>query len=694
VQRGATIRTALIGCGRISAYHAAALEVLPDVELVAACDINVDLASELAAQHSIPFVSDDMERMLREARPDVVHIITPPSNHVTLAKVAAKYGAHMYVEKPFATTAADAQTMLAAADEAGVHICAGHSRLFEPWFREARRRIEAGEIGRVLSVRAEQGFTYESAAHSLVVPWYYRDDWGLFDALIPHPLSLVCSLLQEPGEPQVIGLNVGKLRESAVDELRIVIPASNALGELSLSLVAAPEVNSFEAVGTLGRIAVDFNAFTVLSSRDSGLPSFVNRFMRNFTTALKLTGASTATTFGVATGRIKRYMGIRALVAEFYRALREGSAPPFSPDEILVNIRLMEEIKTRARQVAKKRITTRRPRKAESPPRVLVTGASGFVGGRLVERLSQDGVSVRATTRLISRAKKLPNVEWIECDLTRDEDARRAVDGVEIVFHCAAMAGSPGSLEEYDAVNVDATLTLTRLAAEAGVRNLVYLSSMSVYGVPPRGTSLVDEKAAYDPRAAERGVYTQSKLRAEQALLEYTARHATPRVIVLRPGTIYGPGAALPVGLLRLPSTNRRPIITGGRGVPVALTYIDNVIDAMLAAGESEVATGSVYNVVDSADFDQGDVCRYVRELSGGQIRPVVVPYAVVWSMMLGVDLMGLARHRELGTARFRLKRTLAHMRASSEAARRELGWEPRVSLAEGLTRVLQPASE
>src|SRR5262249_26438359 len=205
--------------------------------------------------------------------------------------------------------------------------------------------------------------------------------------------------------------------------------------------------------------------------------------------------------------------------------------------------------------------------------------------------------------------------------------------------------------EQYEEANVKGTVRLAKLAAEAGVKNLIYISSISVYGLPRGSNRYLEENASYDERAADRGVYTQTKLAAEKALLEYASRHPTPPVIALRAGAIYGPGATLPTGRLQFPSPRNRPVIAGGGRVPMPLTYVDNLIEAMLASERSEAPTGSVYNVIDSAEVDQGAVARALRTVSGERIRPVFIPYALVWMLMLGIDLIPLARQGKLGTA-------------------------------------------
>ncbi len=690
----ARMRTALVGCGRISDVHIAVLKSLQGIDLVAVCDLNEKVARDQASHNNIPRIYTDMERMMSEVQPNVVHLLTPPKTHVCLASIAARHHAHMYIEKPLASSEADARCIVEAAKKAGVQVCPGHSLLFDPSFLQACRRIRSGEIGKVVSVRAEHGFSYEAAARSAVIPWSYTYDWGIFDNLMTHSIYVACHFLSNPGEPKVVGLNLGRVREAAVEEMRVLIPSESVIAEVSLSLCTSPEVNRVEIVGTRGRIVVDFNTLTVLSARTNCLPSFVNRFTSNFKMAASLTRSGAGILFGVATGRVKRYMGVRGLITEFYSSLKKGVVSPVLPEHGLLNVRLMDQIKKSCSNVVKQRIILQSPIGTSPAPRILVTGASGFLGGHVVRRLSSDGVPVRATTRLMLRAQPLPMVEWIQCDVGKEQELRRALAGVETVFHCAALAGPPGSVADYEEANVKGTVRLARLAAQTGVKTFVYISSLSVYAAPKGHTPYLDETGPYDPRAADRGVYTQSKLAAEQALLECVSAHDEPRVIILRAGTIYGPGAKLPIGRFQLPSSSKRPIIAGSRQVPMPLIYVDNLIDAMLAAVSSDVRTGSAYNVVDSAEVNQGDVAGTLSEVSQGEICPIFLPYPVVWTVMLGLDCFALLRRGKLGTARFRLYRTLANMRFKCSAARKDLQWEPRVALAEGLARTVEASTE
>ena len=689
---GARLRVALVGCGRISTYHIAAIKAVPGAEIVAVCDLDEQIAREAATRHGIRGCYTDVENMLRELQPNVVHLLTPPKSHLGLARMATKYRAHLYIEKPLASNGADAEAIAALAREAGVQVCPGHSRLFDPVFVEASRRIRSGDIGRVISIRAEQGFTYEASARSTVIPWSYTYDWGTFDNLICHPLYLACHFLTDPGEPQVAGYNPGLVREAGVEEIRVLLPSASGIGEVSLSLCSSPEVNRMEIVGTRGRITADWQTMTVLTFGSSSLPSALARFTANFATAWDLTRAGFETLFGIARGKVKRYQGLRTLIERFYESVREGTAPPVPLEHGLLNIRLMDQIKAACRGLQKQRSLAPVANGA-GRPRILATGATGFLGGRLVEILSEQGVPARAATRLVSRARVLPGIEWAQCDLGREDQLLAALCDVETVFHCAALCGAPGSLREFEAANVEGTLRLLRLAGKAGVKTFIYVSSMSVYAAPTNPSTLLDEDSPFDNRAAERGAYTRSKLAADRAVLDYARRHRWPRVVVLRPGTIYGPGAKLPVGRFQLPSSSQRPLIAGSPRTPAGLVYVDDVVHAMLKAAHTEVPGGSVYNLIDSPDLNQAELAHTLQQVSGGRIRPRFAPYPIVWTAMLAVDLISLVRNRKLGTARYRLKRTLAPMRFDCAAAKRDLDWQPRVPLAEGLARVLDADS-
>jgi predicted dehydrogenase/nucleoside-diphosphate-sugar epimerase len=682
----ARLRVGIVGAGRISEIHLDTLAGLDGVDVVAICDKVGSRAQVVAAARGIPAHFDSLATMLAESRPNVVHLLTPPFDRVEAVTACAEHGAHMYIEKPFALTEADARVMLEAARVRNLRLCPGHNRLFDPPMLEARRRIGAGEIGRVVTVRAEQGFLYGGGARTADVSWSFAGDWGLYWNLMPHPLYLAAHFLKQPQEPSVLAFNLETVREAAVEELRVTIPSDGASAEVLFSMNLLPEENRVEILGTAGRITVDLNGMSVIHYGQGQLPSGLARFTRGFSEGVQHVLGSAAVTTRLLTGRVKRYPGMRRLIAEFHASLRSGAALPVSSNDGLVNARLLEQIQTAARFAEKRRgrvVRVGRPGVSE----ILVTGGTGFLGGRLLERLSEDGISVRALVRLGNRTRELRGVEWLEGDL-RDPDAlRRAVEGMRTVYHCAALVAAPGSSDEFARVNVDASRLLVEAAAAAGVERLVHMSSVGVYRAPSGRFGVVDESSPVDDRIELRGFYSKSKLDAERVLDVCVSSHPRPTIVVLRAGLIYGPGAAIPVARVRLTPSPTRPIVVGSRRLPMPLVYVDNVVDAMILASRANVPSGRRLNLIDDPSATQGVVADLLDKVSRGRLRPIFVPHLAVWPAMAALDVLSLVRGRGAGSARYRLRRSLASFRVSSDAARTELGWSPRVSIEEGLSR-------
>jgi nucleoside-diphosphate-sugar epimerase len=213
--------------------------------------------------------------------------------------------------------------------------------------------------------------------------------------------------------------------------------------------------------------------------------------------------------------------------------------------------------------------------------RVLVTGATGFIGGRLVERLvREEGARVRALVRTFANAPRIARfpIEMIPGDLVSQDALDRAMDGCDVVFHCAY--GAQGTDAERRVVNVQGTERVLATALAHKCRRLVHVSTMSVYGDPQSGD--IDETA---PRRYTGSAYGDSKIDAENAALAYCDKGLS--VAVVQPTIVYGPfGLTWTIKPLQQLQTGRVIVINGGSGIcnPV---YIDDVVSAMIGAGGS-----------------------------------------------------------------------------------------------------------
>ncbi|HVM98085.1 MAG TPA: NAD-dependent epimerase/dehydratase family protein, partial [Candidatus Acidoferrales bacterium] len=175
--------------------------------------------------------------------------------------------------------------------------------------------------------------------------------------------------------------------------------------------------------------------------------------------------------------------------------------------------------------------------------KVLVTGANGFLGQAIVERLRQQGHNVRAFVRP-GRALPWSDVEPAFGDLAEPKSIDAAVNGVNFVVHAGARVETTGKWEEFAEANIRGTKRVIRAAMEAGVQRVVHISSLSVYDVPRDGVTITED-SAYERETNARGHYSRSKLAADRLAL-WEAAHGAP-VVVLRPGLLYGPGKRPPV---------------------------------------------------------------------------------------------------------------------------------------------------
>ncbi len=228
--------------------------------------------------------------------------------------------------------------------------------------------------------------------------------------------------------------------------------------------------------------------------------------------------------------------------------------------------------------------------------RCLITGASGFIGGRLAERLASEGYPVRALARRSSDTARLASldVEIVPGDLSDPSSLARAVEGCRHVLHCAALVTDWATTREITRTNVEGTRSLLDAAAGAEVRRFIHLSTTDVYGHP--GGPAIDE--SFRPDGRLHNWYAHTKRQAEEEV-----RHAQENdrleTVILRPATVYGPGSADVIGeIARAIRAGNMLLVDRGRAV-AGLCYVDNLIDGALIALHHEAAPGNAFNVSD-----------------------------------------------------------------------------------------------
>ena len=318
-------------------------------------------------------------------------------------------------------------------------------------------------------------------------------------------------------------------------------------------------------------------------------------------------------------------------------------------------------------------------------PTALVTGATGLVGSHIVDRLLADGWSVRALVRRPAPELAALGVENVSGDILDGDSFERAARGCDTIFHTAAAVTVSGGWEAFRRPNVDGTRNAITAAEAAGAR-LLQLSSVAVYNARYADRSRkTDEDTPLGP-LPERAYYARSKRESEQLVLD---AHAKGRIwaTAVRPDVIYGRRDRQFVPrIARLLSRGFAPVIGGGRST-LAIVHAANVADGAVLAAAHDGAGGRAYNLANDFDVSVREFYRLAGEGLGRRIRLVPIPYGIAraafGALLAATKLVTGGRASVISTDSISM--VTRDNPFTSDRARRELGWSPRVRPEEGV---------
>lgn len=311
---------------------------------------------------------------------------------------------------------------------------------------------------------------------------------------------------------------------------------------------------------------------------------------------------------------------------------------------------------------------------------VLVTGATGFLGGTLAKRLAADGVKVKALARRPEKGsflKQYDNIEIVQGDITDAAQMRAASENCAVIFHVAAALG--GSLDKQYQANVDGTRRVMLAAASAGVGRVVHVSSIAVYGYSARGN--IAENAPQNPGSVP---YNRTKAEAETVIQEVSAEYHLPFSII-RPGMIYGPGSnGWTRTMFELGKRKPTPWLGDGHGAAHPI-YVDDVVDLTVLLGSHPNAINQVFNCApDPAPSWREFIGSYSR--LAGHDRWLGIPPILLRPIVPFVDAF-LALRGEPQDLWVLLDFLQSAKTYKMDKAREQLVWQPKVSLEEGIAR-------
>ena len=310
--------------------------------------------------------------------------------------------------------------------------------------------------------------------------------------------------------------------------------------------------------------------------------------------------------------------------------------------------------------------------------KVLVTGATGFIGHALLaqlarlEHIESVGLSRQAPAKPLVGAKYLHG--W---DLTSKTQSQPELKGVDVLVHTAGRAHVLADrladpLAEFRRVNVVGTRHLFKKAASMGVQRFLYVSSIGVNGVESALGKVFSEEDTPKPKNA----YAISKWEAEQCLLQMAAESGL-EVVIIRPPLVYGPNAPGNFGYLMRAVQRGWPLPLGSVRNQRSLVALDNLVDFIVTCITHPQAANQTFLISDGQDLSTTELVRGMAQAAGVPARLLPVP---VWALQAGATLLGKSDA---------VQRLCGNLQVDISKARSLLGWAPPVSVEEGLRRAM-----
>lgn len=625
------LKVAIFGGGRMAQKHATAIRLRNGAKFVAVADPYLSV-EEIKARFGadIEGFRDPLE-LLRQAKPDVVHIVTPPHTHFELARQCLLNGANVYVEKPFALSTVEAQEILDLAQTQGLRACAAHQVLFQRAGQLYQTHLPM--IGGIIHV--ESYFSFK--------PVRRRPDGGaplsavdqLID-ILPHPVYLMLSALEHGSNsvPQLTAFDV-----APEGEVRAVIRSGQTLATLIVTLRGRPVESYLRVVGTNGSVTADFILGDIVKSLGPGAsaPAVV---VKPFSASTQKFWGSVGGLGRLLFSRQKSYPGLGELLDLFYTSIRDRSPPPISRSTIMNTVSICEQISERLIALDKQadeaaaRTLSQLTRELSPPDAsrgvILVTGGSGFLGRTVLQELRLSGWHVRASVRRTPSARQqVPGVEYVEADLGRALPPS-LLDGVSVVAHLAAETA--GNQAAHERNTVVATRNLLEAMQTAGVKRLVNISSIAVLR-PGSGSSL-REDSPVDRGNLSRGPYVWAKAEAEALALEYSrAAGAGLQVRTLRLGPLVDFKDYTPPGRLGR-DVARLFVAMGGPSKALSVCDVHTAAAVIRYYAESFEAAPACVNLVEVPPTTRGELARRLRE-TRPELKFLWLPFPVLKALSL-----------------------------------------------------------
>jgi predicted dehydrogenase len=350
------LKVAIVGCGKIADSHANQIQRITGCEIVGVCDREPLMAKQLYERFPIKGYYSDLADMLRTARPDVVHITTPPASHFTIAAECLEHGSHVYVEKPFTVDADEARALIALAEEKRLKVTAGHDDQFTHVARRMRALVKSGYLGEQ-PLHMESYYFYDLTdpgyARALLADrqhWVRRLPGKLLQNIISHGIARIAEFLTTDS-PTVVAYGFASPmlkrmgEQEIIDELRVIIAEEErTTAYFTFSSQVRPSLHQFRLYGRKNGLILDHDNDTLIRLRGKRFKSYAEKFAPPVIFADQYIGNLFTNLKTFLRRDFQMKSGMKCLIESFYRSIDSDQPVPIPYREIVLTATIMDTI--------------------------------------------------------------------------------------------------------------------------------------------------------------------------------------------------------------------------------------------------------------------------------------------------------------------------------------------------------------